>query len=318
MNRIKEAFDTVRADDALKDKTASFVYGEAAKRRKKPVFRLRYAAVAAIMLVGILSFGGISAYAMPASYISIDVNPSIELSVNRFDRVVAAKAYNDDGAAILEGIDLKGETYVDAINALLSDPAFQAYLDADAMLTFTVVSKNQEKIIADIEACEGYLQYGAQCGGASEDIVAAAHQNGLSFGKYQLYLDLAEYDGAITPGQCGMMTMKELHDLLRTYAGGEQNGNGQNGGGSGAGAQNGVQNTPGDGWGGAQNGRQQETLPGNTENPKSTDAGEQNGQGNAAGSGDRQENRPDGTDQSGFGLNGQDDSGDGNGYHGSF
>lgn len=41
--------------------------------------------------------GGYTVYSRPVSYISIDVNPSIELAVNRFDRVVSAKATTQTG-----------------------------------------------------------------------------------------------------------------------------------------------------------------------------------------------------------------------------
>ncbi|WP_181861874.1 anti-sigma-I factor RsgI family protein [Slackia isoflavoniconvertens] len=39
----------------------------------------------------------------PTAYMGIDVNPSIELGVNRFDVVVCAEGLNDDGEAVLAG-----------------------------------------------------------------------------------------------------------------------------------------------------------------------------------------------------------------------
>lgn len=56
----------------------------------------------------LLVFSAVSgwAYLSPYSYVSLDVNPSIEYSLNRFDRVLSVKAVNDDGEEILKQISL--------------------------------------------------------------------------------------------------------------------------------------------------------------------------------------------------------------------
>jgi hypothetical protein len=276
LNRIRDAFDSVKADEALKNGAAAFVAREAARRQRRPVFRLRYAAATALLLVAILGFG-YSAYAMPASYISIDVNPSVELAVNRFDRVVSVKAYNDDGARILADIDVRGKTYTDAVEALLANAEFQTYLNADAMLTFTVVSDRQAEIIAGIEGCEGYARYGAQCRAASSDIVGQARANGLSLGKFQMYLDLAAYDPSITPEQCRFMTMKQLHERLQQCTGGQCEGEAGRGGcpadesgsssGSGSGSQNGQDTSQSGAQGNGHSGEGQQGSSGQQESP---------------------------------------------------
>lgn len=75
------------------------------KTKSKPVrFVATAAAAAAVMLVcGV----GAYAYYTPYSYVSLDVNPSIEYSLNRFDRVLKVKGINDDGKQILEEVQLK-------------------------------------------------------------------------------------------------------------------------------------------------------------------------------------------------------------------
>ena len=57
---------------------------------------------AAAFLLGVSTW----AYASPYSYVSVDVNPSIEFSINRFDRVIKVKAINDDGEEILQELTL--------------------------------------------------------------------------------------------------------------------------------------------------------------------------------------------------------------------
>ncbi len=64
------------------------------------------ASAAACLFLGV----GTWAYASPYTYVSVDVNPSIEFTVNRFDRVIKVKAVNDDGEEILQEISLDNLT----------------------------------------------------------------------------------------------------------------------------------------------------------------------------------------------------------------
>ena len=64
------------------------------------------AAAAALVLLG----GGGYLYASPYAYVSLDVNPSVEYVLNRFDRVLQATAVNEDGGRVLEGARLANKT----------------------------------------------------------------------------------------------------------------------------------------------------------------------------------------------------------------
>ena len=57
-------------------------------------------------------------YDQPVAYVGIDVNPSIELGLNRFGIVVETTAINDDGRVLLESVALEGRSYDEALNAL--------------------------------------------------------------------------------------------------------------------------------------------------------------------------------------------------------
>ena len=58
------------------------------------------AAAAAVLLL----LGGGIVYALPDAYVSLDVNPSIEYTVNRFDRVLRVRPVNEDAAAIVASL----------------------------------------------------------------------------------------------------------------------------------------------------------------------------------------------------------------------
>ncbi|WP_077611760.1 anti-sigma-I factor RsgI family protein [Clostridium sp. Marseille-P2415] len=73
---------------------------------------------------------GVWAYETPYSYVSLDVNPSIEYTLNRFKRVIRVYAVNDDGQAILNEIgisDLNHKSIEDAIMATVRQISKKGY-----------------------------------------------------------------------------------------------------------------------------------------------------------------------------------------------
>ena len=107
--RVRQAFDNVTVPDDVKRGTltyiasiaeASGVSAETApasaaaprKHARARIIPLRRAAaaLAACLALAFAGFGGF-AYAQPTTYVGIDVNPSIELGVNRFGIVVRAR-----------------------------------------------------------------------------------------------------------------------------------------------------------------------------------------------------------------------------------
>lgn len=242
-NKIHDAFEPIHATEGLKQNANAFIHSEVVKRRRKSHVPTRYALICCAMLaVMVCGIGGYSFYQIPVSYISVDVNPSVELALNRFDRVTTATAYNDDGALILQNLSLVNKPYTEAVELLLSDKTFSAYLSDGSLLSFTVVSDKEDYLLAGIQQCEGYAQTNAECHSVKADNMEAAHHNGLSFGKYQAYLELAKYDKAITPEHCRDLSMREIRDLTNRYASGEDtagtqlhSGQGNGGGGNGHG-----------------------------------------------------------------------------------
>lgn len=71
-----------------------------------PARRLQLRTLAS-MAAGLLFLilGGFKGYQTPVGVVSLDVNPSIEYTINCFDRVLAIEGVNDDGTLILERID---------------------------------------------------------------------------------------------------------------------------------------------------------------------------------------------------------------------
>jgi hypothetical protein len=229
-NKIHNAFSQIKASDDLKKDTDSFLSQEIRNRNKRTKHKIRYSFATVLAVFMMFSgIGGYSVWATPMSYISVDVNPSVELTLNRFDRVISASAYNEDGQFVLDEVSLKGKTYTNAIDALVDSERMSRYLTEDVMLSFTVVSDKKEKLIAGISNCNGYKQYRATSGSVDYSVMKEAHENRVSFGKYKIYLLLSEYDQTNAFEYYRNFTMRELHDMLQAHGNYEIDGNWQDG-----------------------------------------------------------------------------------------
>lgn len=79
------------------------------RRRKKRASINRITGIVAAAAAALVITGGIGGYTYYTPYgtVSLDVNPSIEYTINRFDRVLEVNGINDDGEDILSGLDTK-------------------------------------------------------------------------------------------------------------------------------------------------------------------------------------------------------------------
>jgi hypothetical protein len=83
---IHDAFDTVSCDEVLKGRTCEYVIKHMHRSRKPAPRRMKWAvSLACLLLFATSGLGGYSLYYTEAAVISIDVNPSIELDINRWE-----------------------------------------------------------------------------------------------------------------------------------------------------------------------------------------------------------------------------------------
>ena len=214
-DRIKEAFDSIYAEEKLKAKTKVFI---AEKRQKamKPRTSGTYRRFVVTVCLLLILIGGYGFYFTPTAAISIDINPSIELGVNRFDRVISITGYNDDGRALAETLDIKFADYSEAVNRILENAEIKTLLSEDEVMTITVTGQNEEqsdRILSGVQTCtEG--QKNAYCYLAHQEEMEQAHELGLSYGKYRTLLEMQDFGYEISPDEIKDMTMREIRDLL--------------------------------------------------------------------------------------------------------
>lgn len=215
-NAFKELFGPIRAEEDLKERTRAFLARETRDYAKAPAARRGYPVYAACACLLFLLLGSSWLYFTPTAEISIDINPSIELSVNRFDRVIAITAFNEDGQELSWELDVKHMDYAQAVEQVLTHDSVMALLSNGEVMAITVVGQDWQqsaKLLSGVESCAAGRS-NIDCYSAQPEEAAAAHEAGLSCGKYRAFLELQRLDPDITPEAVQGMTMREIRDLI--------------------------------------------------------------------------------------------------------
>lgn len=189
------------------------------KKKTRRWAPLAAAACLALVLVG--GGGGYYYYTANnavASLVSLDVNPSIQLEVNKNEKVLSATPMNDDGAEILADMDLKGTQADVAMYAIIGSLLQHGYVDELAnSILITVEDDDQargEKLQQELTAQADAALENAQVSGAvlaqtlqhTEELTQKAQDYGISTGKAALIQ-------AIVEGSNNTKTFEELVGL---------------------------------------------------------------------------------------------------------
>lgn len=235
-DEIKEAFGSIRAEEALKDSTRAFIVKKTHGYTKNTALRRGfYACAASCACLLILLFGGFWLYFTPVSEICIDINPSLEMSINRFDRVIDLKGFNEDGRELAKTLNVNFMRYTQAVELILQNEKISELLADNETMAITVTGSDgtrASEILSRLEECTSYHENAYCCYFPSEQ-AQGAHSVGLSCGRYRLYLQLKSLGSDISPEEVGNMSVNEIEGLIDSLGGdttvisGEDTGHGQ-------------------------------------------------------------------------------------------
>ena len=190
------------------------------------------AACLAVMLLG----GGLfyqRANAV-ASVVSLDVNPSIELKVNRSEKVLVCTPLNEDAKAILadmgNGADLKGAKLDVAVNAIVGSLVRNGYLNSiSSAIMISVEDKDAaraEKLQRELtSAVDGVLQTSeAKAAVLTQTLTQdaareqQARENNISTGKAALVNRVLAINLSLKFDALAKLSVEELKDLAEAGA----------------------------------------------------------------------------------------------------
>lgn len=261
--RVRQAFDEIAVPEDVKRSTLTYIVASAsaqssdscpagserqaeeeassfsAKRGGRRRARRALVALAACFALVAVGAGCFELYRQPTAYVGIDVNPSIELGLNRFGIVVEAEALNDDGRALLDAVSVTNLSYDDALAQLTESAAFAPYVEEGAFVEISVTASDEhqkEELCAKSDAHLESMPCKGSCHEVDEETRRAAADAGMGVGRYRAAVELMTLDPDTTLDECSDLTMRELRDRVDECSG---KGKHQDGEGSGSDSQSG-------------------------------------------------------------------------------
>ena len=184
-------------------------------------------AAAVIALAAGIGFAG-NQYFSVATVIGIDVNPSIELRVNKNDTVVKALALNSDAEIILDEMKLKGVDCDVAVNALIGSMLRHGYIDElknsilisvdnpDAQKSAELEERLMNEINSILSGSSVEPAVMAQSVSDDASLKSLAEQYGISAGKATLIQKICNADPTKTFESLAGLSVNDLYLIAET------------------------------------------------------------------------------------------------------
>lgn len=116
--------------------------------------------VAASLAFMLLFSGTAFAYYTPTSSVIVEINPSIMLKLNMFNRIIDSSPLNDDGETVLKEIKLKNKSVNEGLENIVDEAKKENfinenYVKSDKAVTLYVDSKNDKDL--NLEGFEKFM-----------------------------------------------------------------------------------------------------------------------------------------------------------------
>ncbi|WP_164716478.1 anti-sigma factor domain-containing protein, partial [Paenibacillus whitsoniae] len=186
------------------------IYTPAKRRLRIPQTAIVSGMVAAIVVCFVLVStltGGVASGTV-AAYVTIDINPSVEIGIDKNEVVVDLHGLNSDGDQLIQGVTYKGKSLTIVTSDIL-DKAEQGALgkgEGDIVISSTVVNEkakvSDEEIATKLKAQvakhietshpDQVSNYEVTAFAAPQAIREQAQASGVSAGKYAIYLNAVD------------------------------------------------------------------------------------------------------------------------------
>lgn len=218
-NAVPDVLDDIM--DACDHEKGKVIYMENNKNNKLRSFAA-VAAVFVLLIAGIFlakNFKGGSSGTL-AAVVSFDVNPSIELDVDKNEKIISAVGLNDEGREVLGGMELEGSGFDVAVNAIIGSMLQHGYLDdtansillsvsgVDGYDADTLQAKLTDNVNRLLKDCSVLSQNVSDADG---DLVEKAEKYGITVGKARLISEIVSSDSRHSFEELVGLTINELN-----------------------------------------------------------------------------------------------------------
>lgn len=188
------------------------------KRRTKIIMGFASCFILLICFLG----GWFVQYRVPDSVIYLDVNPSIELVVNKQNHILSVKALNEDAKEIIGGKDYTNDDLTSTVNDILSSMINHGYLSPDKNIIMVSVENEDikkadnlaivlDKLIRDgVSSQEISPRILRQTFTKDEAASALAEKYNVSVGKIKLINEILSSCSEFSMDELSYMSIRDL------------------------------------------------------------------------------------------------------------
>ena len=203
---------------------------EKGMKKKFNIFSKRFVGVAAaacvLFAVGVVGVPYYGNNYVPDSHVDIDVNPGVEIVTNKKNKVLEVQSTNQDGAAVIDGMNLKNTELKVAVNALIGSMVQKGYIQNDNTgILVTVRNDNEDRankikaeVLNDINTAllTNSVQAIVMNQIIKSNVVAKkfATENNISIGKAVFILNLTAKDSSLDAKELAKMKVSEIAKLV--------------------------------------------------------------------------------------------------------
>ena len=199
---------------------------------RKPTFSyvfaggMAFAMIALVALALVVSGIGYTGE-LTESYVSIDINPSLELKLSPSETVTEVRAMNEDAVALLYGEALVGMQIEEALNKVVDLAIEMGYIDesGENAIKYVAINGNLEKenqlsTLIQEKLQNGFSERGVNCQVLAKfgnTTAAEAKLQRVSVGKMELIKAAREIDKSLRVSELKEMSVSQINEIITSY-----------------------------------------------------------------------------------------------------
>lgn len=161
------------------------------------------------------------------STVYIDINPSVELGVDSYEKVVSVKADNKDGETVLDGMKLDGLDIDTASNAVLGSALKHGFLGKDKdVILLSVKNTDSKKAEAlktrlsselneSLKKELGTATVLEQAVGGDDELISLAHKYSITVGKAYLVQQIIKHHPNLSFKKLAKLSLRDMVNYLK-------------------------------------------------------------------------------------------------------
>jgi len=195
-----------------------------------------FSGVAAILVFVFAVFFIFSKASKPQvfAFIDLDVNPSIEFSIDEKSKVLGIKSINDDAKDIVQNLDIRGMNINDAVSETIEELKERGFIspikenvvlisassNSDSDISLTEFNKSSKKLKITMSSLRNSImaekenKYSVKLVSVSYEERQNSLVNNMSMGRYFIYSKAVENGRSITPQDAKFVALGELVSYL--------------------------------------------------------------------------------------------------------